>query len=242
MGSLSPIKRLYFGYLSRMYAFLYWLNRRSFLGIRFSTMARWLPILALLVGWVSRWPAAVLVALLVGIIWLNYSLWRAKRDNFNRFVPAGTSVMDAGNLVPLPPNQKVPVEVTGLFSTSGRDNKLLLCPAHYWRVPLGEHVIMAEETPGKFLYQFFSGQSLQDAQQGWLLFGADPVETVAVTFLSRWGPEYTRFGQAYEDGREDSKPPRRVTVYLTIPDAEIRRAVWHTIISDARRARLEMAG
>jgi hypothetical protein len=100
---------------------------------------------------------------------------------------------------------------------------------------------MVEEKPGKYLYQFFSAQSLQDARPGWLLFGPSPIETLAVTFLSRWGPEYTKFGQLYEDGGEDTSPPKRVTVYLSIPDEATRRAVWHTVVSDARRARLEMS-
>jgi hypothetical protein len=240
MDTLSPFHRLYYGYLSRMYALLYWLNRRSLLGVRLSALARWLPILILFFGWLRRWPAPVLIALLVVIVWINYSLWRAKRDNYNRFVPSGQSVMDAGDLHPLPPNQKVAIQATGLFSVSGRDSNLLLRPAQYWRVPLGEHVVMAEEKPGKYLYQFFSANNLQDIRPGWLLFGARPIESLAVTFLSRWGPEYTKFGQAHEDGQEDSSPPKRVTVYLSIPDAESRRAVWHTVVSDARRARLEM--
>lgn len=240
MDSLSPFHRLYYGYLSRMYAFEYWLNQRSLLGIRLAALARWLPILLLLYGWLREWPAPALIALLLVIVWINYSLWRAKRDNYNRFVASGASLIDAGDLQLLPPNQKVPVQATGLFSVSGRDDNLLLRPAQYWRVPLGEHVVMVEEKPGKFLYQFFSARSLQDARPGWLLFGARPVETLAVTFLSRWGPEYTRFGQLYEDGKEDSSPPKRVTVYLSIPDEATRRAVWHTVVEDARRARLEM--
>lgn len=241
MASLSPIKRLYFGYLSRMYAFVYALNRRSFLGVRLVTLARWVPILLLLYGWVRQWPVAAELALLAVIAWFHYSLWRAKRDNYNRFVPIAAPPDDEP-LTPLPANHKVSVQATGLFSVSGRDNMLLLRPADYWRVPLGEHVIMAHESPGKYLYQFFNVENLQEAQLGWLLFGRRPVETVAVTFLSRWGPEYTRFGQVYEDGSEDRRPARRLTVYLSIPDEATRRAVWHTIAADARQARPVPAG
>jgi hypothetical protein len=241
MVALSPIKRLYFDYLSRMYAWLFWLSRRAFLGVRLSTLARWLPVVLLLVGWAGRWPAAVMLLLIAAALWINYSLWRARRDNYNRFVPAASAPPD-DSLPPLPPNQKVSVQATGLFSVSGRDNNLLLRPGQYWRVPLGEHVIMVEETPGKYLYQFFNARNLQDVRPGWLLFGPHPIETVAVTFLSRWGPEYTRFGQVYEDGGEDNRPPKRVTVYLSIPDEATRRAVWHTILSDARQARLATAG
>jgi hypothetical protein len=112
-------------------------------------------------------------------------------------------------------------------------------PATYWRVPLGEHVVMAEERPGKYLYQFFSAASLQAIQPGWLLFGRNPSETLAISFLASWGPDYTKFGQIYEDG-DDSKlpPPRRVTVYLSAADENLRRSLWHTILNDARQARL----
>ncbi|CUS05436.2 protein of unknown function [Candidatus Promineifilum breve] len=239
MESLSLPQRLYYRYLSRAYAFMFALSRRSFLGIRLVALVRWLPILLLLWGWLRRWPGPVLIALVLLIIWINYSLWRAKRDNYNRFVPVASSLLEAADLEPLPPNQKVTVQATGLFSVSGREDVLLLRPADYWRVPLGEHVIMVEEKPGKYLYQFFSARSLQNVQPGWLLFGPQPIDCLAVTFLARWGPEYTRFGQIYEDGNDsDLPPPKRITIYLSTADPDIKRAVWQTIVSEARRSRL----
>lgn len=239
MESLPLVRRAYYAYLSRMYGLAHALSHHAFLGIRLSTPARWLPIVALLIGLIRNWPAAVLIALLVLIVWINYSLWRARRDNYNRFVPLPAALMSADNLEPLAPNAKVPVLATGLFSVSGRSAWLLLSPAHYWRVPLGDHVIMAEETPGKYLYQFFGAASLQDVRHGLLLYGRRPIEALGVSFLAQWGPEYTRFGQAHESGRNDDlPPPKRVTVYLTTDNAETRRAVWHTIVSEARRARM----
>lgn len=50
MEALSPVHRLYYAYLSRMYALAYALNRRSLLGIRLATWLRWLPIIVLLAG------------------------------------------------------------------------------------------------------------------------------------------------------------------------------------------------
>lgn len=238
MNSVSSLRRAYYSYLSRAYALMYALNRRSVLGLRLVTLIRWVPILALLWGWIRGWSVPVMILLLLIIVWVNYSLWRAKRDNYNRFVADGTPVTDVTEEALLPPNQKVTVQASGLFSVSGRESTLLLRPADYWRVPLGEHVIMAEEAPGKFLYQFFSSRSLQKVQSGWLLFGRYPIETLAVSFLARWGPEYTRFGQIYEDGNDaDLPPPKQVTIYLSTTDPEARRAVWQTIISEARRAR-----
>jgi hypothetical protein len=242
MESLSPLQRAYYSYLSRAYAFMFDLSQRSLLGIRLVALVRWIPIVILLWGWFKRWPGPALIILLLIIIWLNYSLWRAKRDNYNRFVPAAGSLLESVDLEPLPPNQKVALQATGLFSVSGRESVLLLRPAEYWRVPLGEHVIMVEEKAGKYLYQFFNAQSLQNVRPGWLLFGPQPIESLAVTFLARWGPEYTRFGQLYEDGSDEGlPPPKQVTVYLSTPDADARRVIWQTIVSDARRTRLGAA-
>ena len=238
MDSLSPLRRVYYSYLSRMYALLYAMSRRSFLGMRLSTLARWLPILALLVGLIADWPLPVMIGLLLVTIWIHYSFWRAKRDNYNRFIAHSAPPPAGQAMEPLPPNRKLPVRATGLFSVSGRENSLLLRPAHYWRVPLGDHVVMAEEDPGKYLYQFFDGRTLQEVQPGWLLFGARPVESLAVTFLARWGPEYTRFGPSHETGNDGLPPPKRVTVYLSAEDETVQRTIHQTIVEDARQTRL----
>ena len=155
---------------------------------------------------VMDWPSPVMVTLLLFVVWINYSLWRARRDNYSRFVPLSSNLQQAPTQPALPPNQRLTVRATGLFSVSGRESRLLLRPAHYWRVPLGDHIIMAEEGPGKFLYQFFDAHSLQELREGLLLFGPQPAATLAVSFLARWGPEYTRFGQVYEAGDHEGPP------------------------------------
>lgn len=240
MDSLSPPRRVYYGYLSRMYAVVYALTRRSLLGVSLKTLVRWLPILALLAGWLFNWPLTVMGGLLLFIVWINYSLWRARQDNYSRFVARGGALPRELDGKPVAPNEKISVLATGPFSVSGRESRLLLRPAQYWRVPLGEHVIMAEEAPGKYLYQFFNSTSLQEAREGWLLFGTQPRPSLAVTFLARWGPEYTRFGPAGESADEDMPPPKRLTVYLSIDDEVTRRLLRDTIVSEARRARLEL--
>ena len=72
MEALSPVHRLYYAYLSRMYALMHALSRRSFLGIRLATWLRWLPIVALLAGWVLDWPSPGMVTLLLFVVWINY--------------------------------------------------------------------------------------------------------------------------------------------------------------------------
>ena len=237
MNAVSPFHRVYYANLSRMYALAHGLERRSLLGVRLGSWARWLPIIALLVGWVLDWPPAVMIALLLVALWINYSLWRARRDNYNRFVPGQSAAGGVPIHAALPPNERLPILATGLFSVSGRESRLLLRPAKYWRVPLGDHVVMAEEEPGKFLYQFFDAQSLQELREGLLLFGRQPRATLAVSFLARWGPEYTRFGPYQEAGHDGLPPPRRVTVYLSAEDDATRRLIRDTIVKDARDAR-----
>lgn len=237
MDKLPPAHRIRYAYLGRIYALSYHVRRRTVLGIKLSTLLIWAPLLVLLVGRLQRWPWPALLFLFLIWLWLLFSLWQSRRVNYNRFVPGETLIENAADLRPLPPNQKVPTWVTGLFSVSGRENTLLLRPASYWRVPLGEHVIMAEEQPGKYLYQFFNAESLQEIRRGWLVFGSKPRETLAVTFLSAWGPEYTQFGPQYDSDNKNGPPPRRVTVYMSFEDEEAERAVRQTIIDDARRAR-----
>lgn len=241
MGSLSPVRRAYYFYLGRAYAAMYAIHTRSFLGIRFITLARWIPVILLVIAWFKRWPTGFIVLLGVLVVWINYSLWKARRDNFNRFVPDSASSFDYETAQPLLPNQKVALRATGLFSISGRDSKLLLSPAFYWRVPLGEHVVMAEEQPGKYLYQFFRAETLQSVQPGWLLNGRMPINTLAVTFLGRWGPEYTRFDRLYEDG-DDSRlpPPRRVTIYLSADDIDLQKTLRQAIVNDAQQVRMNL--
>jgi hypothetical protein len=139
----------------------------------------------------------------------------------------------------LPPNQKVPITASGLFSVTGRENRLLHRPANYWYVPLGEHIVMVEEIAGKYLYQFFNPKSLQEIRRGWLLHGSSPILSLEVSFLSKWGPEYTRFGQLYESGQDDESAPKLVTIYLSSSDEEVREAIGQTIVREARRVREE---
>lgn len=181
---MNALRRLTYAYLSRMYALMYFLSRRPFL----IALVRWLPLLALFIGWLRGWPPAALLAVALVAVWINYSLWRARRDNYNRFVPHARPLGDAPAEPPLPPNTRLEVLATGLFSVSGRESRLLLRPAKYWHVPLGDHIIMAEEEPGKYLYQFFSAATLQELREGLLLYGAQPTPALAVSFLARWGP------------------------------------------------------
>ncbi len=236
MNDPSGLRRLYYAYLSRMYAFAYFARERRFLGIRLSTWLWLIPLAVLIYGWWQNWPAMALFPFIVFILWLAGSFWAARRANYMRFVANGVPLMAASSLSPLSSEQEVELFATGAFGLSSRQNNVLLQPATYWRVPLGEHVIMVQEQPGRFLYQFFDATTLQTVSEGWLLFGSEPRDALAVEFLANWGPAFTKFA-LYEDGKEANSSTGSQTVYLTFNSEADRRAVWHTIVSDARDAR-----
>ncbi|MCZ7673623.1 MAG: hypothetical protein M5U34_44150 [Chloroflexi bacterium] len=126
------------------------------------------------------------------LIWVYFSYWRAKRAGYSHFVADDGPLSFPDKAQPnLPPNQKVKTWATGVFSVSDQDDFMLLRPAEYWQVPLGEHIIMVQQRKTKkYRYQFFNASTLQQVQKGWLLFGAHPRETLAVTLLSEFGPDF----------------------------------------------------
>lgn len=236
MDSQSPLRRAYYTYLARMYAFTHAAARQKFL---IMTIRGWLVTIGLVllaVGWLQRWPTWALILIGLLLVWLVFSFWSARRSNYTRFVPDAADPMATTVGETLAPNEKVAAHATGAFSVSGYGGNVLFRPADYWQVPLGDHIVMVENRPGKFLYQFFSAATLQSVNTGWLLYGGEPQEALAISFLSKWGPEYTKF-QAYDDGLESPAPPKLVTIYLTFTSAADRERVRQTIVADARRAR-----
>jgi hypothetical protein len=143
-----------------------------------------------------------------------------------------------GNLKPLPPNQKVTAWATGVFSAENEDAFLLLKPASYWQVPLGEHIIMVQHTSRPtYLYQFFNGKTLSRVQKGWLLFGSHPRETLAITLLSRFGPSFRGKQQTqFALGHDKEETGVKRTVYLSFASKEEEELVWHNIAREVRAA------
>lgn len=236
MKTLSPWQRVYYTYLARMYAFTYSASNRSVLGM---TIRAWIVLAGLVLlaaGWIMRWPLWLLALIALILLWLVVSFWLARRSNYTRFVASDEELMAAADLTAVAPNTKVPVQATGAFSVSGYGRNVLFRPAQYWQVPLGDHIVMVEDRPNKFLYQFFNASSLQSVASGWLLFGGEPEPAMSVSFLSKWGPEYTKF-QAYDDGQDSPLPAKQVTIYLTFASEADYHNVWHTVVADARRAR-----
>ena len=182
------------------------------------------------------WPRSVFtlsIALLL-LIYLFY--WWAKRSGYSRFVVTETvATLADDDTPPLPANSKTAMRATGMFGTAHWETKLLLRPATYWQVPLGEHVAMVEYERGKFVYQFFSAAGLQNIQQGVLLNGRLPHPTIAITYLATWTPSSDLQFQMPNAPLPEKTKSR--TIYFTFDDVEDEKLVWNNIIHDARQAR-----
>lgn len=221
MANWGLWQRPFYRYLGLAYAFTWWATERRFLGAMVQTWLKlftWGGLLSALLG---RWEPWLTGGTAVFLLWLYVSFWRAKRAGYSQFVP------DAGAEEPpdgatLSPYARRPLRATGLFSVLEFDKFVLLRPAEYWRVPLGQQVVMVEHRPGRYLYQFFTAETVAQVERGWLLFGARPWPTLAVTFRSAWGD----VGQLPGTRQETD---RRVRIYLSCADEAVITAVWRSI-------------
>jgi hypothetical protein len=237
-------KRLYYRWLGLVYGFTYWTSHHAFI-FRLSTWVKLLAFGPLLVVWRQNRSALVLgLALLLGL-WVLWLYWRARRVGYKRFVVGDTAVsisLSAGvtpttDLTPITPNQRVPLKASGIFGVSDREEQILMQPAEYWRVPLGEHTVMVQPEPGRFLYQFFNATSLQNLQTGWLICGLAPKSVLAVTFFSAWGNDQLSLRELYQGTDGENRESKRRTIYLHFENEGDETAVQHTIVSDARERR-----
>lgn len=240
MHELSTVKRFFYSVLGALFYVAYVTEHRTFWGLPWGWYIRRLLIVPVLWGLVARWES--LVWWLLGLVVLvNLLYLYAARLGYSRFV-AGTEELPDGEAAerirPLSPNQKMMMRATGLFSVRDRENFVLLQPAHYWQVPLGDHVVMVQQTPKSFLYQFFDAASLQEVRAGWLIFGREPEPVLAITFRTKWAPQFAQFEiRHYVQGGVELEAPLR-TIYFSFANEEERQIVWHNIVQDARRVRM----
>ncbi|MCA9924532.1 MAG: hypothetical protein KC421_19280, partial [Anaerolineales bacterium] len=230
---LSYFQRFYLSYLGYMYAYAFRTSRQRFLGISRRSWLTLLLFLLLLMSFIFGYPTWISGLLFLIIIWLRFTYWRAAKAGYSKFVADKTAVSPPADLKPLEPNERIKLRATGLFALSSRETNVLLRPAEYWKVPLGEHAVMVEQQPQSFLYQFFNRDTIEDVRVGWLIFGRQPRRTLAVTFCSKWGKNFTDFSQLYYvRGRDDTPPCERREIYFTFANDREHTAVWHTILQD----------
>ena len=241
MENLPFSKHLYFSYIGRLYAFAYFSQRRRFLGAAQSGWLRffvfWLFVASLVLQW--GWALSILTFLLW--VYVGFVYRRAKKEGYNKFIVDDTAVLPPETIQPLAANEKIPVRASGRYAvTTKADTVLLVKPAHYWHVPLGDHIVMVEYKPKNFLYQFFDARTLQKIEAGWILFGKEPIRTLAITFLESWGPDHSNNAIAYFVGggaNDDLSRLKSRTIYFSFEDPDEQNKVWATLIKDARDVR-----
>ncbi len=229
-------KRLYYRWLGLVYGFTYWTSHHVFI-FRLSTWVKLLAFGPLMIVWRQNRSVPVLgLALLLGL-WVLWLYWRARRVGYKRFVVGDTAVTSTTDLTPITPNQHVPLKASGIFGVSDREEQILMRPAEYWRVPLGEHTVMVQPEPGRFLYQFFNATNLQNLQTGWLICGLVPRSVLAVTFYSAWGNNPLSLRELYQGTDDENRESKRRTIYLHFANEGDETAVRDTILHAAREKR-----
>jgi len=238
MDDLFFLKRFYYRYLSLAYWFTYTTSIRTVLWVR---IERWIKLVALLLlvcAFIFQLGQVALIITAVILVWIFFSYWRANKTGYSKFVADSKMALPDGELLVMPANQKTQTKATGIFSVKDMDDFVLLQPAQYWQVPLGEHVMMVE-MPDNFgyRYQFFNPRTLQRVQKGWLLFGPEPKRTLAITLLSEFGEAFVDQQNQFSFGREKNRTGVKRTVYLSFTDKADETAVWHNIVRSARDVR-----
>jgi hypothetical protein len=233
MENQSLSRKVQFKLAGPFYAFLYYTAHRGIIG---ASLAGWLKFASvilvfatLLLGWPRIWTLAALV--------LSFTLFilyrKGKRDGYIRFLP------DSGQLLPdqqqlIADEEKISLRVSGPFSVKDRESFVLLRPAHYWRVPNGDHALMVNERPGQYLYQFIKPGTLQEIESGYLLFGRTPRIALVVNFLTTWGPEFAEENiTLYSPGSNSNPEKMRRKIYLVFESDLTRQTVWGSILRDA---------
>lgn len=225
----------------RFYALAYNAVNRSFLGVSWRLWLIILPLAAVIILSARGAPPILTGIILLVTALIQIGFWLAGRAGYIKFVPdPGSGLPPQEEMTPpLGTNEKVSALATGLYSVAEREDFVLLCrPAEYWRVPLGDHIVMVEYVPGRYRYQFFNAPTLQTVQPGWLIYGKAPRRTLAITYLVTFSPDQVDPTRAYYvGGGQNAAPPQTRTIYLTFTDEEDFTRVWHTIVHDARQAR-----
>jgi hypothetical protein len=241
MENLPAIKQLYYSYIGRLYAFAYFSQRRTFLGVTHSGWLRFFVFALFVASLIVQWSWALIIVTFLLWVYVGFVYRRAKKEGYNKFIVDDTAVPPPESTQPLAAHEKIPVRASGRYAvTTKSDTVLLVKPAHYWHVPLGDHIVMVEYRPKNFLYQFFNARTLQKVEAGWILFGREPIRTLAITFLESWGPDHSNDAIAYFVGggaNDDLKRLKPHTIYFSFEDPAEQNKVWATLIKDARDVR-----
>jgi hypothetical protein len=239
MHDIGLLKRIYYNYLGYLYWFTHYTSTHSFLGVRFSTVVKLSAIGLVLAAWIYDWGQIALFIALGLLFWIFLAYWRARRSGYFKFIAGEPAHFDSLVYEKLPPYKRVSCIATGVFSVKDWEKHVLLRPAAYWQAPRGDHGLMVEHEPRRYLYQFFNAAKMQDLQCGWLLYGAHALPALSIRFLSIWGPEFAQ--EQYSIFGSEPKPaeakPR--TIYISFSTDEEAEIISHNILRDIQQYNLK---
>jgi hypothetical protein len=228
-------KRFYYYYLGTLYQFTYYTTTHKLLGFRYSLLFKLLAIMFVLAAWVFDWGQVPLIILIALLVWIYLAFWRARKSGYYKFIGGKPAQPDGQDYQKLPPYEPIPCLATGFFSVQDWEKRVLLKPADYWQVPHGDHALMVEHLPHKYLYQFFNVAGIKDFQHGWLLHGSHPKPALSISFLSIWGPEFAK--ELFSIFRSEPKPVQPIvrTIYLSFSSDEEEELIFQNILRDIQQ-------
>lgn len=214
----------------RVYGFAFYTDLTYWLGLRRSTWLRLTAVGLFVLTLVLRLPLWLIVPTAVIMVALFAMYFVARRSGYVAFEVLHTAVAPEPTTT-LRKDEKVPVYATGLFSVMERERYLLQKKADYWHYPLGEHAIMVEEAPGRYLYQFVSASRIIHVKAGYLYLGEAHYPGLEIRYRTDWAPDLvSNSTQFYVGGGvPDDNLPKR-TIYLTFQTHEDWQRVWHSFV------------
>ncbi|MCP4356972.1 MAG: hypothetical protein GY796_03010 [Chloroflexi bacterium] len=233
MKNISPFKRVYYTYLGYAFSFAYHTDHRRFLWFAISSWLKFVTVVLFFAALGLRWDTVALALTLLLTVWVHFSYWRAYKQGYNKFV-VGKKIPTAGEKAILAEDEKVSLYASGVFAVTNQGATVLLRPSEYWRNHRGDHTVMVSRPRNKFLYQFFTADTLLDLRCGWMIFGKYPMKTLAVTFREIWGPNHADEVVTYMvgGGEHKNKKQKKRTIYLTFEEEAGQTAVWQAITQD----------
>lgn len=222
--------------ISLVYAFMYWSKRQRPLGVAISTWLVLLPLAVAVVGLLLDWSSGTLLSLVGMSALTRIAYYLAGRNGYKRFIAEPRMSLDKEFAAPHD-EDRVPLQATGVFSVSGREAYVLEHPGKYWRVPLGQHVFMVEQQPGRFLYQIIEADNVREVEAGLLAFGREPRKALALHFYATWGPQFAVEPTFYYGAPQQMETPsaEERTIYLTFDHDADRHAVWRSLLERNER-------
>ena len=215
--------------IGSLYALLYYTERKRILGFTISGWLKNLPWLFALFAWPFGLGLAWSIAGIALAIVIRLLYWRGKRVGYIRFISE-----ENGRLSPdsesIANNQKVSVRASGAFSVHSSETYVRQHPAQYWRVGMGDHALMVNNSSGRYLYQFIQPGGLEKVVPGKLCTGRNAEPSLEVTYLGNWGPESTDISfMFYAPENEKKQAKLRRKIYLAFDSLEQRGLVWKSL-------------